>query len=756
MSGRHTDFSDAGFDAGFDPGGAGPAARAVNPLHMVHRRLRGRYRYAVPLALLLAAPFAFLAYTLVEPTYKSTGLIQVRPSLPRLLYTTEENQVPPLFDSFMQAQVSFLQSRRVLDRAVADPKLAQAGWPQGPNGVGRLQRTLSVRTGRGSQVIAVSVSDQNPGNAQIAVNAVLAAYQEIYGEQGELSVSQKERQLVEREATLDRELQGLRERIFQIADEYGADTLEKLHAARISEMERLDAELSQLNFLIAGAKQRAELAGPAPEGGGGESARPISEQVAALDPQLARLIAEESRTQARYESLSARYGPNHRDMKRLREQIEEVRAAIDLRTESLLSSGVGAADAAALAASDPAAALEQLESRKAQYEALHERASREAISLGRKKLQIASLTEQADEKKALLDDTRRRLESIRVESTHSQTGRVVIAQRGDRPVSTDTDRRLPLAAAGAGLGVVISFGCFFLVGFLRDGYRYIDEFESVDAAAPLLGTLPDLSTGDIESDELAALSVHHLRNVLQLRDGRKDHLVYTITSATSGDGKTSLTLALGMSFAVSGRRTLLLDSDLVGRGLTHELGLDGREGLYQAIEAENPGETLNGEIHPTRIDNLWALPAGFADEFEPEKLSHRNLSMLIGALRREYDVVLIDTGPLLGSLEANLVAVLSDGVVLTISRGRSPKLVDASLERLRRLGARCAGLVFNKATAQDLERSVSHFSFHSQSLRSQPRQDREVGKGRSGLLSRAVRTGGRPELPGTQPSSKAS
>ncbi len=743
-------------DIGFEPGfasfdGDAHEAKHTNPLTFVHRRLRGRYRYAIPLALILAIPAAVMGFMAVKPEFQSTGLIQVRPSQPRVLYSTEENEVPPLFDSLVRAQVSFLQSRRVLDLAVANPRLQNAGWPSGPAGIGRLQRNLSIVNTRSSQIINVLVTDQEPKAAQAAVNAVLDAYQEIYGELGDLNVSQKERQLVEREATLDREVQSLRERIFQIADEYGADTLDRLHASRIAEMERLDAELSGLNLLIANAQQRVDSS----SGDTGALLPPMdaSEQFASLDPQLASLLREELRLQARVESLSERYGPNHREMKRLNDTLGEVRNAIDLRTQTLLSSG-GPADAAQLAAADPVVALEQLKSRKAQYDALLDRTRREAISLGRKILQITSLTEQANEKKKLLDDTRQRLESIRVESTHSDAGRVIIAQRGDVPVSPSKDRRLPLAVAGAGIGFGVGFGIFFLLGLSQDGYRYIDELADVDGVAPLLGTLPDLSGGDIESDELAALSVHHLRNVLQLREGKKDRLVYTITSATSGDGKTSLTLALGMSFAVSGRKTLLLDSDLVGRGLTHELGLDGVSGLCQAIDSG----VLNGEVHETRVDNLWALPAGHAAEFEPERLSHRNLGRLLGELREQYDIILIDTGPLLGSLEANLVAVLSDAVVLTISRGRSPKLVDASLERLKRLGARCAGLVFNKATAHDLERSVSHFSFHSQSLRSQPRQDRTLGSGRSGLLVRAVRAGGTPGLPGAgdEPASKAS
>ena len=83
---------------------------------------------------------------------------------------------------------------------------------------------------------------------------------------------------------------------------------------------------------------------------------------------------------------------------------------------------------------------------------------------------------------------------------------------------------------------------------------------------------------------------------------------------------------------------------------------------------------------------------------------------LIRQLEDRFDVVLIDTGPLLGSLEANLTTSHADGALLVISKGQDGKQVQSSLRRVADLGGRCLGIVYNRATPTDISRSSSAVS----------------------------------------------
>jgi Mrp family chromosome partitioning ATPase len=85
----------------------------------------------------------------------------------------------------------------------------------------------------------------------------------------------------------------------------------------------------------------------------------------------------------------------------------------------------------------------------------------------------------------------------------------------------------------------------------------------------------------------------------------------------------------------------------------------------------------------------------------------------LSAARDAYDVVLIDTGPVLGSVEATVMAPEADGVLFTIARGQERHLVDRSLQQLGVVGAKVAGFIFNLAECKDWRRST-----HGSSIRS--------------------------------------
>ena len=101
----------------------------------------------------------------------------------------------------------------------------------------------------------------------------------------------------------------------------------------------------------------------------------------------------------------------------------------------------------------------------------------------------------------------------------------------------------------------------------------------------LLGILPDLPDrlSDPEQAAIAAHCVHQIRTMLQINGGTEERRVFAVTSASPGDGKTSLTLALGLSYAACGTRTLLIDCDLVGAGLTARMNVSAAEGVLEAI-----------------------------------------------------------------------------------------------------------------------------------------------------------------------------
>jgi capsular exopolysaccharide synthesis family protein len=203
--------------------------------------------------------------------------------------------------------------------------------------------------------------------------------------------------------------------------------------------------------------------------------------------------------------------------------------------------------------------------------------------------------------------------------------------------------------------------------------------------------------------------VHQIRTMLQISADSQDRRVFCVTSPSPGDGKTSLTLALGLSFATAGSRTLLIDLDLVGAGLTNRMSVNSNEGILEAVS----NRSILPYVQSTDITDLSILPVGRAGARHASMLSPAVVRKLVTEARNHFDTVLIDTGPILGSIEASPVCVSADAVILAVARGQQRPLVERALNHLMSIGARLAGVVFNRAQARDFEQSVSRISMRS-------------------------------------------
>jgi Mrp family chromosome partitioning ATPase len=124
--------------------------------------------------------------------------------------------------------------------------------------------------------------------------------------------------------------------------------------------------------------------------------------------------------------------------------------------------------------------------------------------------------------------------------------------------------------------------------------------------------------------------------------------------------------------------------------------------------------------------------------------SPQSVRRLVNEAKKHFEIILIDTGPILGSIEATPVAAASDGVILTVARGQQRPLVEKALAHLNSIGARVAGVVFNRAQSRDFEQSISGISMRSASRSTNgngaSRAGQQKDSGQFGPVARAVAT----------------
>ncbi|WP_237564841.1 polysaccharide biosynthesis tyrosine autokinase [Blastopirellula marina] len=149
-----------------------------------------------------------------------------------------------------------------------------------------------------------------------------------------------------------------------------------------------------------------------------------------------------------------------------------------------------------------------------------------------------------------------------------------------------------------------------------------------------------------------------------------------ITSAVSGEGKTTLASHLGMTLATGGHRVLLIDFDLRRPALDELFEVDSIPGICETLRGE---VSWTAAVKPTEAAGLYLLPAGEWQGHVLEELAAHRMKGLFEEFRSQYDFVLVDTSPVIPVVDTRLVAQYADGALLSLMRdvSRIPQLESA-------------------------------------------------------------------------------
>ncbi len=190
----------------------------------------------------------------------------------------------------------------------------------------------------------------------------------------------------------------------------------------------------------------------------------------------------------------------------------------------------------------------------------------------------------------------------------------------------------------------------------------------------MLGVVPLLSRGQQGDVKIALVS--HARSRSRLAETYKlirtgidllrrnwEGKVFMDTSPQPAEGKSTTASNLAISTAHSGRKVLLIDADLrlPSQHTTH--GLPRSPGLTEILNDQMP---FHEAVQQTAIENLGLLAAGAEVSNPAELLATDRLGTLVRELRQAYDLVLVDTSPLLAVTDASVIAVVMDAILLVV------------------------------------------------------------------------------------------
>jgi capsular exopolysaccharide synthesis family protein len=341
-------------------------------------------------------------------------------------------------------------------------------------------------------------------------------------------------------------------------------------------------------------------------------------------------------------------------------------------------------------------------------------------------VQLGVLAEQARSSRALYDILYARLQEANIDAGNSATN-VTIADPARPPGKPYMPHPVPFILAGLFGGFIIGVALAYALESQDDTLTDSFQVETV-SKLPVLGMIPfhrmdakpQAGAPEAESgpflaapESATAESFRNLRSGLTLSGVGRKLKVLSITSALSGEGKSYLTYNLGLAFAATGMKVLIIDADL-RRPRQHALFRAPREdGLADVLAGLKPFEDA---LRPHPVEpNLTLMPAGRHSPLASELLGSGEIEKVIKTARERFDLVLVDNAPALPVADAIVVGTYCDGTVGVLRAGRtSRKALHQFVQNLARNHVHILGIVIEALDMSATEyRSVYGYNVQS-------------------------------------------
>ncbi|MGL6102136.1 MAG: CpsD/CapB family tyrosine-protein kinase [Exiguobacterium acetylicum] len=189
----------------------------------------------------------------------------------------------------------------------------------------------------------------------------------------------------------------------------------------------------------------------------------------------------------------------------------------------------------------------------------------------------------------------------------------------------------------------------------------------------------------------------------------KEIQVILITSATQGEGKSTTSSNLAVTYAQQGKKVLIIDTDMRRPTVHYTFRIANGLGLSSLLTRQAEKEKA---ILPTKVDNLSILTAGPIPPNPAELLSSRAMEHLVSQLREEFEIIIFDAPPLLQVADSRITSKLTDGVVLVVGCTTSDRQrVLKAKEQLELAEAKILGVVLNRRELTDDSAYQYYYSY---------------------------------------------
>lgn len=656
---------------------------------------------------ILGVSAAFVLTLRVQPLYASTAVIEIQQQDVQIIEGTNVGPELVADGAYMETQYRLIRSRSLAERVAENLNLLndeRYASPEFPTDLRLMQATGGVLGGvrvapiGRSRLVGISFVSPYPSETARIANGIAETYIQSNLERKYNTTAYAREFLDERLATTKALLEDSERNFTRYAEEQGlldiggatsgAGSLEENAIVTlngelsVAESERIRAEQEYL--VSAETTPPTELL--------------QSSTLDSLRQTQAILFAD-------YEEMLNRFKPDYPDMVQLQSRIDRVEEDIKREAETIVLSNLNELKLVYEAA---VAREESLRSRVDELKGVLQEERNRRIQYRILQREVETIRSQYE---ALLQ--RSKEVSIASGVGSSNVSIVDTALVPGFPFQPNVPRSLSIALIlSLGFGV----GLAFLLNYLDDTIKTPEDVRN-KLGLPMIGVVPKLSgKKDIVTESLEqpksliseAFATAQTALEFSTVEGHPRSLL--ITSTRPGEGKTSTTVSLAMAFARSGKKTLIIDADM--RKPSFVVDSDRSIGLSGLLTGH---DLLHDHVLPSKTQGLSILPAGVIPPDPAQLLSGPRLKEIIDSAEASYDIVIVDSppilnfadGPRLGSVVQGALVIVQSGLIRTPAATRT--IIQLGDSRTNVLG--CVLTKFDtKASGQDYGYYYSAYS----------------------------------------------
>jgi succinoglycan biosynthesis transport protein ExoP len=674
-----TDMTASGASYEFEP----PEPPEFSPFSALARFLRGRKRWILLLTMLMSPVLGYLGFINGTITYETQAILRVYPQQSGILYDTGDDSVLKTFEAYVKAETSYVTSILVMQRAF--DQLVEK-YPELSEDASAQDLTSAIKVRRQGSLIYLSSTAKSGQMVHDMLATVANSYLALRKESDSERSGLRLRELEMREAELLENFEILNERTLKVGGEYGVQSLARAHLDKVAQIDSLVQRRVEVSATLEAMRSNKN-----------SSADMSDEQImraTLLDRALADLNFDRAKRQAELEALSLRYRPTAPQVMEKQNQIAIIDQAMAERREQIKVLGQTGALTDTSNGTDEVN-IEEIQQLLEKVAEQVERAREEARDLNAKRIELRFLAEERDELRDLLDETRRALEVLRLESDNALPGLSVLMSPPVVPTKPADDTAKIQSAAGVAAGFFLALLIVIIVTTFKRTIRFSDDLWRVQH---LVKNLRVVSRRDTNKTQRLGSQMERLRNDIMLMPARAMPVAgraRVISVISTGRGRSSdVSHELAVSFAKARLNTILVDADLVDNRLTNHLKLRDEPGWSDVLNGTVPDLVENN-------DGLLILPGGSEKLRDDSSVAIPAVRWAILALVDQADVLIINAGNVRESLSAELLLSSSDLGIAVVSRGDKVKGLDDSLLRLDELPRNGGASIFVNARSGD-------------------------------------------------------